>query len=83
MQYLLSDISFVPWFGSPCSHTREHTHPCVSTLSMYVNTSGEDSRVHESSHAEVGEGEEEDYSVVDGNDRGEVLRQPRAPGWQE
>lgn len=38
-----------------------------------VFTSGEDSRVHESGHAEVGEGEEEDHSIIDGNDRGEIL----------
>lgn len=35
--------------------------------------SGEDSRVHESRHAEVGEGEEEDHSNVDGNERGDVF----------
>lgn len=38
--------------------------------------SGEDSRVHESGHTEVGEGEEEDHGNVDGNDKGEILRQP-------
>lgn len=38
-----------------------------------VFTSGEDSGVHESGHAEVGEGEEEDNGIVNGNDRGEIL----------
>ena len=42
------------------------------TLHVFF-TSGEDSRVHESGHAEVCEGEEEDNSNVDGNDRGEIL----------
>lgn len=32
-------------------------------------TSGEDSRVHESSHTEVGKCEKEDHSDVDGNER--------------
>lgn len=35
--------------------------------------SGEDSRVHESCHTEVGEGEEEDHRNVDGNDKGDIL----------
>lgn len=43
-------------------------------------TSGEHPRVHKSGHAEVGEGEEEDHGIIDGNDRGEILWQPRAPG---
>lgn len=38
-----------------------------------VFTSREDSRVHESGHAEVGEGEEEDHGNVDGNDRRNIL----------
>lgn len=39
----------------------------------HVFTSGEDSRVHESCHTEVGEGEEEDHRNVDGNDKGDIL----------
>ncbi len=45
-----------------------------------VFTSGEDSGVHESGHAEVGKSEEEDHSDVDGNERGQIIWQPRAPG---
>lgn len=45
-----------------------------------VITSGEDSRVHEGSHAKVGEGENEDHGNINGNGRGKILRQPWAPG---
>lgn len=43
-------------------------------MSVRVFTSGEDTGIHESRHAEVGEGEEEDDGAVNGNDRGEILR---------
>lgn len=45
----------------------------LCTNICHVFTSGEDSRVHESGHAEVCESEEEDYGIVDGNDRGKIL----------
>lgn len=42
-------------------------------------TSGEDAGVHERGHAEVGQHEQEDDSVVDGHGHGETLREPRTP----
>lgn len=42
-------------------------------------TSREDARVHEGGHAEVGQHEEEDDSIVGRNDRGDIQAEPRAP----
>lgn len=56
-----------------------HEHQSHINMVGLVFTSGEDSRIHESGHAEVSKGEEEDHGIVDGNERGKILRQPRAP----
>ena len=59
---------------------------CVCACAKYtcvracVHTSGEDPRVHEGGHAEVGQSEEEDDGDVEGDHRGQVVRQPWAPG---
>lgn len=42
-------------------------------------TSGEDARVHEGGHAEVGQDKEEDDAIVDGNSWGHSSSQPWAP----
>lgn len=54
------------------AHNFVLTQYIISTRTSF--TSGKDSRVHESGHAEVGQGEDEHNSIVDGNDRWEVLR---------
>lgn len=45
-----------------------------------LNTSGEDSGVHEGGHAKVGEGKNEDHGDINRNSSGKILRQPWAPG---
>lgn len=62
-----------------CTCIITNTYIVISACSC-VFTSWKDSRVHESGHAEVGKGEQEDHGNVDGNDRGKILWQPRAPG---
>lgn len=44
-------------------------------------TSREDPWVHEGGHAEVGQDEEEEDAIVDGDGWGHGARQPRAPVW--
>lgn len=61
---LKHDNVFFPFYS-------KDLHTLVNTWCVF--TSGEDARVHESGHAEVGKGEEEDHSNIDGNDRGKIL----------
>lgn len=61
-----------PAAAAPCQ-------PLGSDASARGPTSGEDARVHEGGHAEVGQDEEEDDAIVDRNGRGHSSRQPWAP----
>jgi hypothetical protein len=58
------------------THTLKHflyTLLRQASLTHTLLTSGKDPWVHKGGHAEVGEGEEEDHSVIDGNDGGDML----------
>lgn len=64
-----------------CNYLTLNT-PEFQTVLVYVfnsnkHTSGEDAWVHKRSHAKVGQCEEEDHDIVDGNGRRETLGQPR------
>lgn len=44
-----------------------------------VQTSGVDTGVHKGRHAEVGQDEDEDEAIVEGDDRGDHACQPGTP----
>ena len=81
---VLSHFSYYFSLSLSCSLsfslTLSHTHTHRRTEQLESLTSGEDARVHEGSHAEVGQDEEEDNAIVKGHSWGDCLRKPRAPG---